>query len=61
MHPSNRDFQMRHPQRVLAVLALAYLVCGWCLYANWATSSHPDCQRALTLECYDRVTTSSHR
>jgi hypothetical protein len=46
---------MDNPRRTLAFLAVVYIVLGWCMYAQWATSSHPDCQRALTPECYDRV------
>jgi hypothetical protein len=39
---------------VLAALS-AYLIFGWGLYADWVTHDHPDCNRALTPECYDRV------
>lgn len=55
MNPNDRDFVMDNPRRVLAFMAVVYLFLGWCLYAQWVTNGHPDCNRAVTPECYDRV------
>lgn len=55
MTPNDRDFVMDNPRRTLAFLAAVYIVIVWCAYAQWATGDHPDCNRALTPECYDRV------